>query len=72
MLHSLRRSNGEVAEFDDDSGLGQIASHDGSSVQFHCVSIVDGSRSIPVGARVRFRITQRLGRAEAVDVEKIG
>lgn len=72
MLHSLRRSTGEIAEFDEDSGLGRITSHDGSTVQFHCVSIVDGSRSIPVGAQVRFRITQRLGRAEAVDVETIG
>jgi cold shock CspA family protein len=71
VLHSMRRSTGEVANFDDDSGLGLITADDGSSVPFHCVAIVDGTRSVRTGARVRFRLTQRLGRAEAADIEPL-
>lgn len=71
MLHSMRRSTGVVADFDDAAGLGWIESDDGSRVRLHCVAIVDGSRSIPVGTRVRFKVTQRLGLIEAVDVEPI-
>jgi cold shock CspA family protein len=67
----MRRSTGEVANFDDDSGLGLITADDGSTVPFHCVAIVDGTRSVRTGSRVRFRLTQRLGRVEAADIEPL-
>lgn len=46
---------GTVTAFDDGRGLGTLASESGS-VAFHCVAIADGTRSVRVGARVRFRL----------------
>ena len=53
-LDAWRR--GVVVAFDDERGLGQIAESGGAAVGFHCVAIADGSRTIPLHTRVRFRL----------------
>jgi cold shock CspA family protein len=56
---------GFVESFDDRRGDGYIHGDDGEQFYFHCVQISDGSRSIPVGARVTAqRRVGRLGRDE--------
>ncbi|MGD9702157.1 MAG: cold shock domain-containing protein [Acidimicrobiia bacterium] len=60
--------NGRVVEFDADRGLGRIDADDGRSFRFHCTQIADGSRSIPVGAEVRFDVLAKLGRYEATAI----
>jgi cold shock CspA family protein len=68
MAVPLERS-GTVAEFDDAAGLGTVRGDDGVVVGFHCTSIADGSRTIPVGTSVRYEIVPgRLGRWEATGV----
>ncbi|MDE3008423.1 MAG: hypothetical protein KGI14_05275 [Acidobacteriota bacterium] len=46
---------GVVVDFDERRGDGWLASDEGESLYFHCVEIADGSRLIPLGARVRAR-----------------
>jgi cold shock CspA family protein len=61
--------DGTVVEFDDDRGYGTVADDDGDRWWFHCTSIADGSRTIAVGASVRFEVVPgHLGRFEAVAV----
>ena len=60
---------GEVASFDEARGLGTVRSDDGTVLPFHCTAIEDGSRTIAVGARVRFRVVPgAMGRWEATAV----
>ena len=62
---------GRVTEWDEHGGFGTIEAADGRSFFFHCTQISDGSRTIEVGATVRFDIIAgRLGRWEAARVEK--
>ncbi len=57
---------GVVAEFDERRGIGVVVGADGARHGFHCTAILDGSRSIGVGTRVRYGLrTGPLGRAEA-------
>jgi cold shock CspA family protein len=57
---------GSVTSFDEERGLGEITADDGVVHPFHCIGIADGSRTIEVGAAVRFGIIPgRLGRWEA-------
>jgi cold shock CspA family protein len=59
-------ATGVVAAFDEPRGLGVVRADDGAEVPFHCTAIADGTRSIPVGQPVRFRLVPgRLGRWEA-------
>ena len=59
-----------MAEFDDHVGLGVVEAEDGQRFPFHCTQIADGSRTIPVGAAVRFEVVPGpLGRWEAGRVE---
>jgi cold shock CspA family protein len=60
-------ATGVVAAFDEPRGLGVVrADGDGAEVPFHCTAIADGTRTIPVGQPVRFRLVAgRLGRWEA-------
>lgn len=64
---------GTVVAFDEHTGLGAIAPADGTaSLPFHCVSIADGSRVVPVDAAVRYRRAGGVGgRWEAVDVAAV-
>jgi cold shock CspA family protein len=62
---------GTVATFDEHAGMGTVTTEDGRELFFHCTQISDGSRTIEVGAPVRFEVVPgRLGRWEAARVEK--
>ena len=63
--------SGTVTSFNDAHGLGEIT--DSASVvwPFHCVSIVDGSRTIEVGRIVMFRTGFRVARPEAVAIRSV-
>jgi cold shock CspA family protein len=47
---------GQVDAFDAHVGLGTVRGDDGHEYPFHCTAIADGSRTIPVGARVAFEV----------------
>lgn len=59
---------GTVTTFDEVRGLGVITAEDGTEHPFHCVEIVDGTRTISPGAAVRFEVVGRLGRHEAARI----
>lgn len=59
---------GTVVEFDEDRGLGSVVDDRGTKAAFHCVEISDGSRRIPVGSRVTYRMGFRVRRWEATDL----
>jgi cold shock CspA family protein len=70
-VSSIGTHTGTVTAFDEDRGLGEITASGGEVHHFHCTGIADGSRTIEVGADVRFGIIPgRLGRWEAWDVQK--
>lgn len=70
-IASLGTRTGSVTTFDDFRGLGTITDESGNEVHFHCTGIADGSRTIEVGAAVRFDVVAgRLGRWEAWGIEK--
>ncbi len=60
--------SGHVAAFDRDVGLGEVASVDGATYEFHCIEIADGSRDIAVGTAVTFTLLGKLGRYEAARI----
>jgi CspA family cold shock protein len=61
---------GIVVGFDSTVGLGQVQSDDGSTHDFHCTQIADGSRSIAVGTAVSFEIVAaQLGRWQAARLQ---
>ncbi len=61
--------NGVVVAFDESRGLGEIEDGDGRRYPFHCTRIADGSRTIPVGAKVEFSVVPGLpGRWEAAAI----
>src|ERR1019366_4752380 len=63
---------GDVAEFDEQRGLGSIEYGPGQVIPFHCTAITDGTRRIEAGAVVSFRIAAgRLGRLEARSVRPL-
>jgi CspA family cold shock protein len=63
---------GTVRTFDTARGYGSVESDDGRSWFFHCTQIADGSRTIDVGARVRFGVEAgRMGRWEAARLTAI-
>jgi cold shock CspA family protein len=51
---SLDVLTGVVSSFDDPRGIGVITDSSGVDRRFHCTQIADGSRTIDVGAEVRF------------------
>jgi cold shock CspA family protein len=62
---------GLVEAFDDRRGDGVIRTDDGEHLYFHCVDIVDGSRSIEPGTLVSLRRgVGHLGRDEAFEIVK--
>ena len=62
---------GTVTSFDEHEGWGEITGDDGVVLGFHCASIADGSRTVAVGARVRFGLLPKLGRVEAARIEPL-
>lgn len=60
---------GRVVAFDAARGLGEIEEPDGFRRRFHCTQVADGSRSVPVGAAVRYvLVPASLGAWEASEV----
>jgi cold shock CspA family protein len=76
-MSATRSGLATVAAFGDDGwGTLQPEARDGrpdpEALAFHSTAIVDGSRTIQAGARVRYRIVPgRQGRWEATDVEPV-
>jgi cold shock CspA family protein len=62
--------SGTVAEFDEARGLGTITAGD-ATYPFHCTALLDGTRTVEVGAAVTFEVTPGpLGRWEAARIDK--
>ena len=69
MIDTAVGRTGSVSAFDDTAGYGELTDDEGAVWWFHCTAIADGSRTIAVGAPVRFRVAPgHLGRYEGVDV----
>lgn len=65
----MRTHHGEVTSFDDGLAYGEVTDNDGDVFFFHCTQIVDGSRTIQVGAHVEFTLVPgHIGRWEASEV----
>jgi cold shock CspA family protein len=65
-------NRGRVTQFDEQAGLGVITTADGTAFPFHCVEIVDATRTIQVGTDVDFEPLRKLGRVEAAAIRQIG
>ncbi len=64
---------GAVTEFDAARGIGSVRDDDGTVLAFHCTQIADGTRTIPVGTRIRYTLTPgALGTWEACAIESTG
>ena len=64
--------SGVVAEFDEDRGIGTVRTEAGDEHFFHCTSIADGSRTIPDGTAVTFRVEAgRRGQWEATELATV-
>lgn len=61
--------DGVVEAYDSHEGLGWIAA-DGHRFLFHCAELLDGTREVEVGRRVRFVVAHRFGHVEASEIEK--
>ncbi len=62
---------GAVVSFDEHKGYGEVEAEDGERLFFHCTAVADGSRSVPVGADVVFRVVPgHRGRWEAAGLVK--
>jgi cold shock CspA family protein len=61
---------GKVSAFDERRGLGEITADDATVYPFHCTVIADGTRTIEVGAPVKFEVVPgHLGRWEAAEIK---
>ncbi|MCU1503804.1 MAG: hypothetical protein JWM12_3158 [Ilumatobacteraceae bacterium] len=63
-----RVASGTVTAFDEQVGLGEITTADGTIVPFQCTVIADGTRRIALGTAVTFEPLPKLGRYEAGNV----
>jgi cold shock protein len=64
--------HGTVTAFDERRGLGTIDA-DGREYPFHCTAILDGTRTIDVGADVTFEVRPAgMGRWEAAAIAPRG
>ena len=62
---------GSVEAYDAARGWGTILGDDGEQLGFHCTQIADGSRSVAVGTKVRYRrVPAHLGTYEAASVTR--
>jgi cold shock CspA family protein len=65
-------TQGTVVAFDPDKGWGTVRDDDGAEHFFHCTAIADGTRSIDVGAAVRYEIVAgRVGKWEARSLQPV-
>jgi cold shock CspA family protein len=64
---------GRISTFDDHRGRGEVEARGGLRFPFHCTAIADGTRTVPVGQAVRFRLVPGLlGRWEADALAPLG
>ena len=64
-----RARTGLVAAFDEHRGVGLVRTTAGERLPFHCVALLDGTRTVAVGTPVRCAVAAGvLGRWEAVDI----
>jgi hypothetical protein len=71
MSPTPQRHSGVVVAFDAHVGLGDIKDQHGAVWPFHCVSVSDGSRSVEIGAHVKFTVRFHVRRDEAFDIEVV-
>jgi cold shock CspA family protein len=72
LAQPARRRLGTVTAFDDHAGIGTVLDDTGTETFLHCTAIADGSRTVAVGARVRYRVVAgRRGCWEAAEVEVV-
>jgi cold shock CspA family protein len=65
------RTDGTVTAFDEVRGRGVVTATDGATYEFHATRIVDGTRRIAVGTKVRFAVVPALlGRWEASTITR--
>ena len=63
---------GEVVGFDEDGGYGTVRADGGATYFFHCTAVADGTRTIDVGAAVRFEVVPgRRGQWEGAELTPI-
>lgn len=63
---------GEVTAFDGARGIGSVRDDDGTTLGFHCTQIANGTRTIHVGARVRYELAAgALGAWEATGLDEV-
>jgi len=63
---------GRVAAYDEHRGIGEVTDAEGHSLPFHCTAIADGSRTIPSGVEVDFRVVNGpLGVTEATEIRRV-
>lgn len=63
---------GSVTEFDEARGIGTVLDDDGTTLAFHCTQIAGGTRTISVGARVRYELAPgALGEWEASGLDEL-
>ena len=69
----MTERRGVVLRFDEHAGHGLVRDAESEAEHFfHCTSIADGSRTIPVGSEVSFAVAAgHNGKWEAVDVRRI-
>ena len=61
---------GSVTSFDGAVGLGVVTTDDEVDYPFHCTQIADGTRTVKVGAKVRYEVVAgNLGTWEAAALE---
>ena len=66
----MRTATGRVVAFDQHAGFGTVRCEDGAELFFHCTAIADGSRTIDLGAEVRFDVVPgHHGRWEAASLQ---
>ena len=62
---------GTVTAFDAHRGSGVVVDDTGGEYPFHCTAILDGTREIEPGTKVRFTVSPGLGRWEAAALERV-
>lgn len=66
---TVTEDHGHVTAYDTRRGVGTVERDDGQRFAFHCTAIADGSRDIPTGAPVSFRVVPgHLGAWEAATI----
>jgi cold shock CspA family protein len=62
---------GTVTSFAEDRGLGTVTDDEGSTFDFHCTALSDGSRTVEAGRPVEFVVRPgHRGRLEARELVK--